>query len=184
MEINWLPHTPTCWCIGTEILCISLYLDGFLPYAISTKKSIVDFKDSIIHDELAIKFDPKRMVRLPGNDELSLHLFQDEDCESFSRKTINYEVEEAKQRFACGERVSFIGIFLKPFGRFIYRYIRAGSFVRGGKGLAYATMNFIYDQHLSILIWELSKELTYSDAIQKNQYKRFELLIKNKFDRK
>jgi glycosyltransferase involved in cell wall biosynthesis len=146
------------------------------------KKSIVDFKDSIIHDELAIKFDPKRMVRLPGNDELSLHLFQDEDCESFSRKTINYEVAEAKQRFDRGERVNFLGLFLKPFGRFIYRYIRAGSFVLGSKGLAYATMNFIYDLNLSILIWERGKELTYADAIRKNQNKKSELLMKNKFD--
>ena len=144
------------------------------------KPSIVDFKDSIIHDELAIKFDERRMIRLPGKDELSLHLFQDEDCESFVRKTINYEVTEAKQRFALGERVGFWGILLKPLGRFIYRYIRAGSFTRGSKGLAYATMNFVYDLNLSIIIWELSNKLTYAEALQKNQERRKALLMGDK----
>jgi len=140
------------------------------------KKNIVDFQGSIIHDELAIKFDKRRMIRLPGKDDLSLHLFQDEDCESFVRKTINYEVIEAKQRFALGERVSFWGILFKPLGRFIYRYLRAGSFTRGSKGLAYATMNFVYDLNLSIIIWELSNKLTYEEALQKNQERKKNLL--------
>lgn len=100
------------------------------------KKSIVNFNGARIHDELAIRFDKKNMIRLPGRDDLALHLFQDEDCESFVKKTINYEVSEAQQRFASGERVGFLGIFLKPLGRFVYRYLRAGSVFYGSKGLS------------------------------------------------
>jgi len=59
------------------------------------RKSIINFEKSKIHDELAIAFDEKTMVRLKGHDDLSLHLFQDEDCESFTKTTINYEALEA-----------------------------------------------------------------------------------------
>lgn len=140
------------------------------------KKSIVNFNGAKIHDELAIRFDQKSMIRLPGKDELSLHLFQDEDCESFVKKTINYEVTEARQRFESGERIGFAGIFLKPLGRFVYRYLRTGSVAYGSKGLVYAVMNFIYDLNVSIILWELGDKSTYADAIRKNEDKKRTLL--------
>ena len=140
------------------------------------KKSIITFDNAIIHNEQGRSFNEKTMIRLPGRDEMSLHLFQDEDCESFTRKTINYQVTEARQRFDRGERVHFAGLFLKPFGRFVYRYIRAGSVAQGYKGLAYAVMNFIYDLNMSIMIWELGNNLTYSDALQKNEERKRKLL--------
>jgi len=142
------------------------------------KKSIITFENSILHNERGLIFNEKTMIRLPGRDELSLHLFQDEDCESYTKKVTNYASMEARQRFARGERVGFAGIFLRPLGRFIYRYLRAGSILYGSKGLAYAVMNFIYDINMAIIIWELGNELTFSDALRKNEAKRREFLEK------
>lgn len=142
------------------------------------KKSIITFENSILHNEKGLKFNEKTMIRLPGRDELSLHLFQDEDCESFTKKTTNYAAMEARQRFERGERVGFTGIFLRPLGRFVYRYLRAGSILYRNKGLVYAVMNFIYDINMAIIIWELGNKLTFSDALKKNEVKKHELLKK------
>jgi hypothetical protein len=140
------------------------------------KKSIINFEKSRIHDELAIEFDAKTMIRLPARDELSLHLFQDEDCESFTKKTINYEAFEARQRFAAGERMSGLRLVLGPLGRFIYRYFRTGSFGLGAKGLIYSILNLIYDFNVSIILWELTNELTFEDAIRRNAETKNRLL--------
>jgi glycosyltransferase involved in cell wall biosynthesis len=142
------------------------------------RKSSVKYENYIIHNELGLEFNQNTMVRLPGRDELSLHLFQDEDCESYTKKTISYAAAEARHRFARGERVTFTGILLKPIRRFIYQYIRAGSFLYGSRGLAYATMNLIYDINMSIIIWELENELTLLDAVQKNDAKKRHFLQK------
>ena len=139
------------------------------------KKSIVTFDNTKIHDELAISFDEKTMVRLPGRDEFSLHLFQDEDCESFTKKTINYEALEARQRFASGERMSSAKLLFGPINRFIYRYFRLGSFAKGAKGLIYSLLNLIYDFNVSIILWELTNQLTFDDAIRKNAEKKAQL---------
>lgn len=139
------------------------------------KKNVINFDNSKIHDELSITFDEKNMVRLPGRDEFSLHLFQDEDCESFTKKTINYEAVEARQRFAAGERMSGLGLILGPIGRFIYRYFRTGSFTKGSKGLVYSVLNLIYDFNVSIILWELTNQLTFDDAIRKNAEKKAQL---------
>ena len=139
------------------------------------KKSIINFEKSKIHDELAIAFDEKTMMRLPGRDDLSLHLFQDEDCESFTKKTINYEAVEARQRFAAGQRMSGLGLMLGPIGRFLYRYFRTGSFTKGSKGLVYSVLNLIYDFNVSIMLWELTNQLTFDDAIKKNAEKKAQL---------
>jgi len=138
-------------------------------------KRIITFERSKLHDELAIQFDPKTMVRLHGTDDLSLHLFQDEDCESFTKKTINYEAVEARQRFATGDRMSGLGLLLGPIGRFLYRYFRTGSFTKGSKGLVYSVLNLIYDFNVSIILWELTNQLTFDDAIRKNAEKKAQL---------
>lgn len=139
------------------------------------KKSIINFEKSKIHDELAISFDERTMVRLPGRDELSLHLFQDEDCESFTKKTIDYEALEARQRFAAGERTSGMQLAFGPLTRFIYRYFRTGSFTKGSKGFVYSALNLIYDFNVSIILWELTNQLTFDDAIRKNAEKKTQL---------
>ena len=139
------------------------------------KKSVINFENSKIHDEFSITFDNKTMVRLPGRDDLSLHLFQDEDCESFTKKTINYEAIEARQRFAAGERMSGMALVSGPIGRFIYRYFRTGSFTKGSKGLVYSVLNLIYDFNVSIILWELTNQLTFDDAIKKNAEKKAQL---------
>ena len=139
------------------------------------KNSIINFEKSKIHDELGIAFDEKTMVRLAGRDELSLHLFQDEDCESFTKKTINYEAVEARQRFAAGERMSGLRLIFGPIGRFIYRYFRTGSFTKGSKGLVYSVLNLIYDFNVSIMLWELTNQLTFDDAIKKNAEKKTQM---------
>lgn len=136
------------------------------------KKSVINFSNSKIHDELAIAFNSKTMVRLPGRDELSLHLFQDEDCESFTRKTINYEVLEARQRYAAGERISGVGLIFGPVKRFIYQYFRTGAFNKGSKGLIYSVLNFIYDLNVCIILWELSNKLTLDHAVRRNSDRR------------
>jgi len=140
------------------------------------KKSIINFEKSKIHDELGITFNAQTMIRLPGKDELALHLFQDEDCESFTKKTINYEALEARQRFNAGERMTGVKLLLGPLGRFIYRYPRTGSFSRGAKGLVYSLLNLIYDLNVCIILWELSNQLTYENAIRKNTEKKKQLL--------
>ncbi len=116
------------------------------------------------------------MIRLPGRDELSLHLFQDQDCESFTKKTINYEALEARQRFASGERTSGVKLAFGPLARFIYRYFRTGSFAKDSKGLVYSVMNLIYDFNVSIILWELATQATFDDAIRNNAEKKEQLL--------
>jgi glycosyltransferase involved in cell wall biosynthesis len=138
-------------------------------------KKIITFEKSKLHDELAIKFDSNTMIRLPGCDENSLHLFQDEDCESFARKTINYAAFEARQRFASGERSSVIGILVGSVGRFFYQYVRTGSFTKGSKGLVYSVLNLIYDFNVCIILWELTNQLTFEDAIRMNAEKKAQL---------
>jgi len=140
------------------------------------KKSIINFNNSKIHDELAITFDKKTMVRLSGRDDLSLHLFQDEDCESFTKKTINYEATEARQRFAQGSRMSGIRLIFGPLRRFVYQYLRTGSFAKGSRGLVYTILNLIYDFNVSIILWELTNDLTLKDAIKKNDERKGSLL--------
>jgi hypothetical protein len=115
------------------------------------------------------------MIRLPGRDELSLHLFQDEDCESFTKKTINYEALEARQRFANGERMTGLKMAFGPLARFIYRYFRTGSITKGSHGFVYSVMNLIYDFNVSIILWELTNQLTFEDAIRKNAEKKVQL---------
>ena len=146
------------------------------------RKSVVNFANSKIHDEYAITFNKSTMVRLPGCDDLSLHLFQDEDCESFTKKTINYEALEARQRFNSGERIRAPGIVLGPLVRFIFRYFRTGSFTKGAEGLVYSVLNLIYDINVSIILWELTNRLTLSNAIQKNAERRAQLIAKYKCD--
>ena len=140
------------------------------------KKSIINFEKSKIHDELGITFNAQTMIRLPGKDELALHLFQDEDCESFTKKTINYEALEARQRFDAGERMTGAKLLLGPIGRFIYRHLRTGSFTRGAKGIVYSVLNFIYDLNVCIILWEMSNQITYENAIRKNAEKKAQLL--------
>jgi hypothetical protein len=116
------------------------------------------------------------MVRLPGRDELSLHNFQDEDCESFTKKTINYVAIEARQRFITGERMTGANALFGPLIRFFYQYFRTGSFTKGSKGLVYSVLNLIYDLNLSIILWELTNQITYDDAVRKNTDKKLSYL--------
>ena len=140
------------------------------------RKSTVDLSKSKIHDEFSIMFDEKTMVRLPGRDELSLHNFQDEDCESFNKKTINYVAIEARQRFTTGERMTGAKLIFGPLRRFLYGYFRTGSFIKGSKGLAYSVLNLIYDFNVSIILWELTNQITYDDAVRKNAEKKLSYL--------
>ena len=140
--------------------------------------SAINFKNSKIHDELAIKFDKKTMVRLEASDELSLHLFQDEDCESFTNKTIKYATIEAFQQFKSGKRVGWFGVLIKPVMRFIYSYFRTGAFIRGVPGLLYSMLNLIYDFNVNIILWELCHDLNLQGGIKKSSLVRGKL-IKN-----
>jgi len=141
------------------------------------KKSIIDFKNTKIHDELAIQFDEDSMVRLDARDELSLHRFIDEDCQSFTVKTIDYAAREASQKFIAGYTIGFFGLLFKPLWRFSYSYfLRTGTVVRGTPGLIYALMNLIYDYHVCIIIWELCHDLDLKGVIRENELTRLKLI--------
>ena len=142
------------------------------------KKSIINFEKSKIHDELAITFDKNKMIRLKGKDELSVHLFQDEDCRSYTTKTLKYANTEANQRFRAGQRVGFVDLFLKPLYRFFYSYIRIGVFARGEPGLIYSILNLVYDFQVNIILWELSHDLSLQGVHRVNADVRSKL-IKN-----
>lgn len=130
------------------------------------RKSIITFEKSKIHDELAIQFDENHMVRLEGRDELSLHLFQEYDCVSFTNKTIVYVATEASQQHKQGSTSG--SLLFMPLMRFLYSYFRAGSFLRGKQGLIYALLNLIYDIQKRIVIWELCHDLKLDGVWREN----------------
>lgn len=119
-------------------------------------KEIFKSNNPKIHDEWHIDFDSSNMTKLEPTDDLSLHLFQDEDSISFAKKTINYIEIEAKQKFDEGLRVSFANLLFQPLLSAIFRYIRTGAILYGSKGLVYTYLNFVYDLTLQIRIWELT----------------------------
>lgn len=146
------------------------------------KKDIIDFEGSKIHDELAIKFNDKTMLRLNAEDDLSLHLFQDECYSSFTNKTVKYAEIEAKQRFENGDNVGAFKLFLGPLVNFIYRYIRLGSIMQGVPGLVYALMNFQYDLSINIMLWEMNNGSDALGAVKKNSTVRSQLIKKDKLN--
>jgi glycosyltransferase involved in cell wall biosynthesis len=139
------------------------------------KKNAVNFKHAKIHDELAIHYDNKTMKRLEALDELSLHLFHDEDCQSFTNKTIKYAATEASQKFRSGKRVGAYGILFKPAMRFIYSYFRVGAVEKGVPSLVYAISNLIYDINVNIMLWELSNGLDRPGGVMANNKIRSKL---------
>lgn len=140
------------------------------------KKSVVDFVNAKVHDELAIKFNKDKMIRLAGKDELSLHLFQDEDCISFTSKTIKYAKTEAIQLHRMGLVSGMMGAVFKPLGRFFYAYFRLGSFLYGKKGFVYSLLNLQYDLTVQIHLWELNNGSERDNAIKENNKVRANLL--------
>lgn len=140
------------------------------------KKSIITFENAKIHDELAIKFDKNNMLRLEGRDDISLHLFQDEDCQNYTIKTLNYAYTEANQRFRSGQTIGFFGLLFKPIWRFIYSYLRSGAFVRGVPGLIYSILNLVYDFQISIILWELCHDLKLQGVYRENGLIRTRLI--------
>jgi len=144
------------------------------------RKSIIDFERTKIHDELGIVFDEKTMVRLPADNSNSLHLFQDESCISFMSKTIKYAEIEAGQRVNMGERHGLVRGVLKAVLRFLYSYIRLGSFKFGSKGLAYAVLNLQYDISIALMIWEKNNGLGGISPVRKNDEARVTLMYQSK----
>jgi glycosyltransferase involved in cell wall biosynthesis len=139
------------------------------------KKSIITFENAKIHDELAITFDKANMVRLKANDELSMHLFQDDGCHKFTTKTVKYAALEAEQKFKSDKRVGLGGLLFKPLWRFFYAYFRTGAVIRGIPGLIYSILNLVYDFQVNIMIWELSHGLDLEGLIRKQGLVRSEL---------
>ena len=132
------------------------------------KKEIFKADNPKIHDEFHVDFDSSNMIKLEPTDSFSLHLFQDEDSISFSKKTISYIEIEAKQKFDEGRRVYFANLLFQPFLSAVYKYIRTGSILYGSKGLVYTYLNFIYDLTLQIRIWELTNSLQQPNAAELN----------------
>lgn len=140
------------------------------------KKTVISPENAKIHDELAIQFDANSMIRLDGRDELSLHLFQDEDCRSYTLKTIEYATREAKERFLSDTRVGFFGLFFKPVYKFIYGYFRTGAFCRGVPGLIYSILNLVYDFQINIILWEMCHDLNLRGVHRENALTRLKLI--------
>jgi glycosyltransferase involved in cell wall biosynthesis len=132
------------------------------------KKGIINFNGAKVHDELAIKFNQDSMIRLEGRDELSLHLFQDEDSISFISKTVKYAKTEAIQLHRMGIVNGIIKTIIAPFGRFLYAYFRLGSFLQGKKGFVYAFLNLQYDLTVQLHLWELNNSADRDNAIKDN----------------
>lgn len=145
------------------------------------KKSIINFQNSRIHDELAIKFNSSTMVRLKAIDDLSLHVFQDEDYLSTEKKHSGYAKTEAYQMLRTGhKKVGSYNLFIGPLFRFLYFYIRSGAILKGLPGLVYATALFQYDISKNTFLWEMQNSLERSQAIEANNALRYELLAKFK----
>ena len=72
-----------------------------------------------------------------------------------------------------------IRLIFGPVIRGIYGHLRTGAFRRGTKGLIYTALSFIYDLKVNIILWELTNNLTYHDAIKKNSEKRAALQAQN-----
>lgn len=140
------------------------------------KKSIMNFERTKIHDEMGILFDKKTMVRLKSNNRNSLHLFQDENYLSATNKNIKYSEIDARQRFNAGARHGVLKGILKAFGRFLYSYVRLGSFRFGSRGLVYAIINLQYDISIALMVWELSNDLGGTTPVKKNTEARVALL--------
>ena len=140
------------------------------------KKSIIDFEQTKIHDELGIVFDGKTMVRLHADNSNSLYLFQDESCFSFTSKTIKYAEIEARQRIERGEKNGLVTGLFKALIQFFYSYIRLGSFRFGSKGLAYAILNLQYDISIVLTVWEQNNGLGGVSPFKNNNDARAELM--------
>ena len=140
------------------------------------KKSIINFEQTKIHDELGIVFNEKTMLRLQANNSNALHLFQDESCFSFTSKTIKYAEIEARQRIARGEKNRLVTGVFKALIRFLYSYVRFGSFRFGSKGLAYAILNLQYDISIVLTIWEQNNGLGGTKPFKNNDDTRAQLM--------
>ena len=145
------------------------------------KKSIITFDGSKIHDELAIIFNPNTMVRLKPTDELSLHIFQDEDYLSTEKKHLKYAKTEADQMFrADHKKIGIYDIFLAPFFKFGYYYFRSGAFMNGLPGLIYAIALFQYDLSKNTFLWEMQNSMATPQAIKSNDDLRRTLISQSK----
>jgi hypothetical protein len=145
------------------------------------KKSIINFHESKIHDELAIQFNSESMIRLNAVDELSLHVFQDEDYLSTEKKHLGYAKTEADQMLKSGyKKVVRYDLFLGPLFRFIYYYFRSGAFVNGVPGLIYAIALFQYDLSKNTFLWEMQNSLERPQAIIANDVLRRNLISQSK----
>ena len=145
------------------------------------KKSIVNFHESKIHDELAIKFNTESMIRLKAVDELSLHVFQDEDYLSIEKKHLGYAKTEADQMLRSGhEKVGRYDLFFGPLFKFVYYYFRSGAFMNGIPGLIYAIALFQYDISKNTFLWEMQNSMEKPQAIKANDALRCKLIAQSK----
>lgn len=145
------------------------------------KKSIINFQGSKIHDELAIRFDPETMVRLKAMDELSIHMFQDEDYLSTEKKHLGYAKREASQMYGADfKKVGRCDLFLGPFFKFAYYFFRSGAFMNGVPGLIYAIALFQYDLSKNSFLWEMQNSMEKPQAIKANDALRCKLIAQSK----
>jgi glycosyltransferase involved in cell wall biosynthesis len=141
------------------------------------KKSIINFDASRIHHELGFQFNPRTMLRLKAVDQLSLHLFQDEDYLSTEKKHLDYAKTEANQTLKAGyKKVGKYDLFLKPFFKFAYHYFRSGAFMNGSPGLIYALALFQYDLSKNAFLWEMQNSMEKPQAVMANDILRKNLI--------
>lgn len=141
------------------------------------KKSIINFHESRIHDELAIQFNAESMVRLMAVDELSLHVFQDDDYLSTEKKHLGYAKTEANQMMRLGhKKVARYDLFIGPLFKFVYYYFRSGAFMNGVPGLIYAIALFQYDLSKNTFLWEMQNSIDRPQAIKANDDLRRRLI--------
>ncbi|BEI38353.1 hypothetical protein PHIN8_02970 [Polynucleobacter sp. HIN8] len=145
------------------------------------KKSIINFAKSKIHDELAIQYNPNTMIRLKAEDDLSLHVFQDEDYLSTEKKHLGYARTEASQMLRAGHRkIGRYDLFLGPLLKFLYMYLRSGAFMNGVPGLIYSIALFQYNLSKNIFLWEMQNSMERPEIIKANNALRSRLITKSK----
>lgn len=125
------------------------------------KKSAVDFSDSILHDPAPVRAGEGEALRLKPINELSIHLFHDEDCSSLNQKHIKYaeiEAMEMHEKTLGHPYIGFYGLLISPLFKFIYHYIRSGAIIRGMPGLIYSISLLELEFNKAIFLWEMQNQ--------------------------
>jgi glycosyltransferase involved in cell wall biosynthesis len=148
------------------------------------KKSSVDFSETILHDPAPVRVSSDEAKHLKPVNELSIHLFHDEDCYSLNQKHIKYAEIEAMEMYESSPRPSYVGFYgllIRPLFKFIYHYIRSGAIIRGVPGLIYSISLLELECNKAIFLWEIQHQTGKEKARTLNDRLRSEKIKMSNF---